>query len=69
MTIISELVDVKRSSRVTRIVVEDKKPVTTTRQTQMKTTQVRVVIHGLDPLDEEYLNSKSAFSLPSKHCW
>ncbi|KAL6691655.1 hypothetical protein J3F84DRAFT_160019 [Trichoderma pleuroticola] len=66
MTIISELVDAKASSRVTRIVVEDRKPVAT-KTTQMKTTQVRVVIQGLDPLDEEYLNNKSAFSLPSKH--
>ncbi|KAL7904708.1 hypothetical protein GGI35DRAFT_192606 [Trichoderma velutinum] len=67
MTIISELVDAKKSSRVTRIVVEDKKPAAP-RQTQSKATQVRVVIHRLDPLDEEYLNNKSAFSLPSKHC-
>ncbi|KAK0765750.1 hypothetical protein N5P37_001688, partial [Trichoderma harzianum] len=67
MTIISELVDAKKSSRVTRIVVEDRKLPMATRQTQMKTTQVRVVIQGLDPLDEEYLNNKSAFSLPSKH--
>ncbi|KAL5088540.1 hypothetical protein Trisim1_006497 [Trichoderma cf. simile WF8] len=67
MTIISELVDAKKSSRVTRIVVEDRKLPMATRHTQMKTTQVRVVIQGLDPLDEEYLNNKSAFSLPSKH--
>ncbi|KAL7943348.1 hypothetical protein V8C42DRAFT_346802 [Trichoderma barbatum] len=66
LTIISELVDTRRSSRVTRIVVQDKEPVNTGQQ-QTK-TQLRAILHGLDPLDEGYLNNKSAFSLPSKHC-
>ncbi|UKZ51149.1 hypothetical protein TrVGV298_004905 [Trichoderma virens] len=66
LTIISELFDTRRSSRVTRIIVEDKELVATGQQKAK--TQVRAVIHGLDPLDEEYLNNKSAFSLPSKHC-
>ncbi|RFU76657.1 hypothetical protein TARUN_5597 [Trichoderma arundinaceum] len=66
LTIISELVDTRRSSRVTHIVVEDKEP-TTPPQPQTK-SQVRATIHGLDPIDEEYLNKKSAFSLPPKHC-
>ncbi|KAL7930298.1 hypothetical protein V8C35DRAFT_313507 [Trichoderma chlorosporum] len=65
LTIISELVDTRKSSRVTRIIVKDKEPVKVGQQ-QTK-TQIRAIIHGLDPIDEEYLNYKSAFSLPSKH--
>ncbi|KAM0256120.1 hypothetical protein ACHAQJ_005207 [Trichoderma viride] len=67
LTIISELVDTKKSSRVTRIIVEDVEPATQLQQQQQPTkTHVRAVMHGLDVVDEEYLNKKSAFRLPPK---
>jgi hypothetical protein len=68
LTIISELVETKKSSRVTRIIVEDVEPLTQQQQPPTK-AHVRATMHGLDLIDEEYLNKKSAFSLPPKRHW